>query len=96
MPDSFNAIKRIAIAKNEINTPKEKLIEWSLILASDSPLIDTKLKTLSDINKSEIIMMATLAFFVIFFGFYPMPLMETFSVSVNGLIDNYQLALNNR
>ena len=55
-----------------------------------------KIQTLSDVNKSEIIMLATLAFFVIFFGFYPMPLMETFSVSVNGLIDNYQLALNNR
>ena len=55
-----------------------------------------KIKTLSDVNKSEIIMLVTLAFFVIFFGLYPMPLMETFSVSVNGLIDNYQLALNNR
>ena len=55
-----------------------------------------KIQTLSDVNKSEIIMLVTLAFFVIFFGFYPMPLMETFSVSVNGLIDNYQLALNNR
>ena len=55
-----------------------------------------KIQTLSDVNKSEIIMLATLAFFVIFFGFYPMPLMETFSVSVNGLIENYQLALNNR
>ena len=55
-----------------------------------------KIQTLSDVNKPEIIMLVTLAFFVIFFGFYPMPLMETFSVSVNGLIDNYQLALNNR
>ena len=55
-----------------------------------------KIQTLNDVNKSEIIMLVTLAFFVIFFGFYPMPLMETFSVSVNGLIDNYQLALNNR
>ena len=55
-----------------------------------------KIQTLSDVNKPEIIMLVTLAFFIIFFGFYPMPLMETFSVSVNGLIDNYQLALNNR
>ena len=38
-------------------------------------------------------MLASLAFFVIFFGFYPVPLMETFSVSVNSLIDNYQIAL---
>ena len=55
---------------------------------------NSKIKTLSDVNKSEIIMLATLAFFVIFFGFYPLPLMETFSTSVNGLIDNYQLAIN--
>ncbi len=55
-----------------------------------------KIETLTDVNKSEIIMLATLAFFVIFFGFYPMPLMETFSASVNGLIDNYQTALSER
>jgi len=57
---------------------------------------NSAIETLSDVNKSEIIMLATLAFFVIFFGFYPAPLMETFSVSVNSLIDNYQLALNTR
>ena len=55
---------------------------------------NSKIKNLSDVNKSEIIMLATLAFFVIFFGFYPIPLMETFSVSVNSLIDNYQIAIN--
>ena len=54
---------------------------------------NSEIKNLSDVNKSEIIMLATLAFFVIFFGFYPLPLMETFSVSVNSLIDNYQIAL---
>jgi NADH-quinone oxidoreductase subunit M len=57
---------------------------------------NSAIETLDDVNKSEIIMLATLAFFVIFFGFYPAPLMETFSVSVNSLIDNYQLALNTR
>ena len=54
---------------------------------------NVEIKNLSDVNKSEVIMLATLAFFVIFFGFYPLPLMETFSVSVNSLIDNYQIAL---
>ncbi len=57
---------------------------------------NNKIETMSDVNKSEIIMLGTLAFFVIFFGFYPMPLFETFSASVNGLIDNYQLALNDK
>ena len=54
------------------------------------------IETLSDLNKSETIMLGTLAFFIIFFGFYPVPLMDTFNVSVNSLIDNYQLALNTR
>ncbi len=57
---------------------------------------NSKIETLSDVNTLEIIMLASLAFFVIFFGFYPTPLIETISTSVNGLIDNYQLALNSR
>ena len=54
---------------------------------------NSEIKSLNDENKSEIIMLGTLAFFVIFFGFYPVPLLETLSVSVNSLIDNYQTAL---
>ena len=38
-------------------------------------------------------MLVSLAFLIIFFGFYPLPLMETFNVSVNSLINNYQIAL---
>ena len=57
---------------------------------------NSKIETLTDVNTLEIIMLASLAFFVIFFGFYPTPLIETISTSVNGLIDNYQLALNSR
>ena len=37
-------------------------------------------------------MLVSLAFLVLFFGFYPLPLMETFSVSVNSLINNYETA----
>ena len=55
---------------------------------------NSEIKNLNDVNKSEIFMLATLAFFVIFFGFYPLPLMDTFNVSVNSLINNYQIALN--
>ena len=54
---------------------------------------NSEVKKFSDVNKSEIIMLATLAFFILFFGFYPLPLMETFSVSVNSLIDNYDTAV---
>ena len=54
---------------------------------------NSEVKNLNDVNKSEIKMLATLAFFILFFGFYPLPLMETFSVSVNSLIDNYDTAV---
>ena len=54
---------------------------------------NSEIKNLSDVNKSEFIMLATLAFFIIFFGFYPLPLMETFSVSIDSLINNYEIAL---
>ena len=54
---------------------------------------NSEIKNLSDVNKPEIIILATLAFFVIFFGFYPAPLMDTFSISVNSLIENYETAL---
>ena len=56
--------------------------------------INAEVKTLSDVNKAEIIMLFSLAFFVILFGIYPAPLMETFNISVNSLIDNYQIAIN--
>ena len=54
---------------------------------------NSDIKSISDLNKLEIAMLATLAFFIILFGFYPVPLMETFNVSVNSLIENYQIAL---
>ena len=54
---------------------------------------NSEIKNLNDVNKSEIVMLVTLAFLIVFFGFYPLPLMETFSVSVNSLINNYETAL---
>ncbi len=55
---------------------------------------NSEIKKINDVNKSELIMLTVLAFFIIFFGFYPMPLMETFDISINSLIDNYQNDLN--
>ena len=54
---------------------------------------NSDVKKINDINRSEIVMLVTLAFLILFFGFYPLPLMETFSVSVNSLINNYETAL---
>ena len=52
------------------------------------------IKSLKDTNNLEIIMLSSLAFFIIFFGFYPAPLMETINISVDNLITNYNQDLN--
>ena len=51
------------------------------------------IKNLKDTNKLEILMLASLAFLVIFFGFYPEPLIETLDVSVDNLILNYEVSI---
>ena len=52
-----------------------------------------QIKNLKDVNKSEMIMLGILALLVIFFGFYPLPLMETLNVSVDNLINQYEIAV---
>ena len=52
-----------------------------------------QIKTLKDTNKLEITMLVSLAFLIIFFGFFPYPLMETLNVSVDNLITNYEQSL---
>ena len=54
---------------------------------------NNEIKTLKDVNILEKIMLTSLAFFVLFFGFYPAPLIDTMSVSINNLISNYQIDL---
>ena len=53
-----------------------------------------QIKNLKDINKLETLMLTILALLVILFGFYPFPLMETLNVSVDNLINNYEIAIN--
>ena len=50
-------------------------------------------KNLKDVNKLEMLMLSTLALLVVFFGFYPVPLIDTLNISVNNLINNYEIAL---
>ena len=57
--------------------------------------VNEKIKNLKDTNRSEVFMLTILAFFVILFGFYPMPLIETLNVSVDNLINNYEQSINN-
>jgi NADH-quinone oxidoreductase subunit M len=52
-----------------------------------------EIKKLKDVNILEMIMLSSLAFLVIFFGFHPAPLMNTMNVSVENLISNFQTDL---
>jgi len=57
-------------------------------------LISPELKKMHDLNKIETYTFISLAFLILFFGFYPTPLFSTIDISINNLIDNYQAALN--
>ena len=48
-----------------------------------------------DLNKHEILILWSLAVPIIFFGFYPEPLINTMEVSINNLIDMYNSNLSN-
>ena len=54
---------------------------------------NNEIKNLKDVNILEMGMLLPLAFFVIFLGFYPAPLMDTMSASIDNLISNYQMDL---
>ena len=57
-------------------------------------LRDLDPKEIIDLNKTEIYILSTLAFLVVFFGVYPEPLFNTIENSVNDLIENYKENLN--
>ena len=52
-------------------------------------LINEDLKKMLDLNKSEFFILSCLAIPIIFFGFYPEPLINTIEVSINNLIQDY-------
>tara|TARA_X000000950_G_scaffold58820_1_gene71292 strand:- start:384 stop:1865 length:1482 start_codon:yes stop_codon:yes gene_type:complete len=52
-------------------------------------LINTELKKMIDLNRSETFTLTCLAIPTLYFGFYPEPLINTIEVSVNDLINKY-------
>ena len=50
------------------------------------------LKAILDLNPREVVMLVPLVVLIILFGFYPAPLMDTMSTSVNALVEHYQTA----
>ena len=53
-------------------------------------LTNLKIKIFTDLNKTELYILSSLAFLILFFGFYPEPLLNTMDISINNLIDKYQ------
>ena len=56
--------------------------------------INEKLKKLKDLSKTELFILSSLAFPIIFFGFYPEPLLNTTEVSIKDLIEMYNNNIN--
>jgi NADH-quinone oxidoreductase subunit M len=54
---------------------------------------NVEIKNLTDVNNLEVLMLSTLALLIVFFGFYPAPLIDTLNISVDNLIYNYELAI---
>ena len=48
---------------------------------------------MTDLNRSEFLILSSLAILTIFFGFYPEPLINTIEVSVNNLVDIYNSSI---
>ena len=59
-------------------------------------LINEDLKKMLDLNRSEYFILICLAVPILFFGFYPEPLINTIEVSVKDLINMYNLNLVNK
>ena len=56
-------------------------------------LINSDLKKMIDLNKSEAFILICLVIPTLYFGFYPEPLINTIEVSINDLIDTYNYSL---
>jgi NADH-quinone oxidoreductase subunit M len=54
----------------------------------------SEIKEMTDLNKTEMYILASLVFLILFFGVYPEPLFNTVDISVNNLIDKYQTDIN--
>ena len=55
--------------------------------------IKDNLKDILDLKKTEMLILISLAIPILFFGFYPEPLINSIEVSVENLIANYKINL---
>ncbi len=55
---------------------------------------NSDIKSIKDTNYLETSILVSLALLIVFFGFYPMPLIDTLSIPIDNLITNYQTDIN--
>ncbi len=63
---------------------------WRLIFGK---LEKESLKAILDLDRRELVMLVPLIVLIIFFGFYPAPILDAIGPSVQALVDNYSGAL---
>jgi len=59
-------------------------------------ILKNELKKMMDLNKSEIFVLSSLVFPIIFFGFYPEPLLSTIEISIENLLEVYNNNINSK
>ena len=57
-------------------------------------IINIDLKSMIDLKKSEILILFSLVIPIIYFGFFPEPLLNSIEVSVGNLLDMYNININ--
>ena len=57
-------------------------------------IIDNQLKSMTDLKKFEILILFSLAIPIIYFGFYPEPLINSMETSIDNLLNNYNTNIN--
>tara|TARA_Y100000590_G_scaffold259978_1_gene292025 strand:- start:20 stop:1519 length:1500 start_codon:yes stop_codon:yes gene_type:complete len=57
-------------------------------------ILKQEIKKMTDLNKPEIFILSCLVFPIIFFGFYPEPLLSTTEISIENLIEVYNSNIN--
>ena len=57
-------------------------------------IIDNQLKSMTDLKKFEILILFSLVIPIIYFGFYPEPLINSMETSINNLLNNYNTNIN--
>ena len=57
-------------------------------------IVDTQLKSMTDLKKFEILILFSLVIPIIYFGFYPEPLINSMETSIDNLLNNYNTNIN--